>query len=93
MDTPGGEITYTSIEPQSENYSILMAMDKFGVIGFMVFAGSVKSIDYIAFLYKLVQEDLNQKAYQKSVFLMENASIHKSELFEESCIMPLIARI
>ena len=61
-----------------------MAMDKFGVIGFMVFAGSVKSIDYIAFLYNLVQEDLNQKAYRKTVFLMDNASIHKSELFEES---------
>ena len=70
--------------PESDNYSLLIAMDRWGIIGFMLFAGSVKTEDYIAFLYTLVENDLRDNAYKKTVFFMDNASIHTSNLFDES---------
>ena len=55
-----------------------------GIIGFMVFSGSIKTYDYIAFLYTLVKQDLTNNNYIKTIFFMDNASIHTSDLFKES---------
>ena len=79
-----GEKPYIKSDPESENFSVLMAFDRFGVISFMIFKESIKSEDYLAFLYQLVNNDLYDQFNKKVVFFMDNASIHKSKLFQES---------
>ena len=67
-----GQTPYAQSKSISQNYSIIMAMDNFGILGFMIFKESVKSEDYIAFLYKLVQEEISELNNKKVIFLMDN---------------------
>ena len=59
---------YAQSKSISPNYIIIMAMDNFGIHGFMILKESVKSEDYIAFLYKLVQEEISELHNKKVIF-------------------------
>ena len=61
-----------------------MAMSDLGILGFVLFDGSCKSIDFIGFLYNFIQKDLNHLENKHITFFMDNASIHKSKLFKNN---------
>jgi len=67
---------------KSINYSLLAAMDINGIIGWMVFQGSVKKEDFFAFMMELVKR-YNHTLWKDTnpVFFMDNANIHKSKDF------------
>ena len=61
-----------------------MSMDRYGIISYMIFTAGVKSEDFIAYLYSMVQREYDDFRNKKLVFFMDNCSIHKSELFQNS---------
>ena len=78
-----GQTAYVKTLPISRNYSVAMAMSDLGILGFMLFDGSCKSIDFIGFLYSLIQRDLNHLENKYVTFFMDNASIHKSKILKK----------
>ena len=64
-----GKSAYIDSLPISKNYSAAMAMSYFGMLGFMLFDGSCKSIDFMGFLYKMIQSDLKNLKIRELRFL------------------------
>ena len=77
-----GKSAYINSLPISKNYSTAMAMSDFGILGFMLFDGSCKSIDFMGFLYKMIQSDSQNFENKRITFFMDNASILKSKVFK-----------
>jgi len=79
-----GTSPYFESAPESVNYSIVMSMDRYGIVSYMVFTESIKTEDFIAYLYLMVPKEYDDFKNKKLVFFMDNCSIHKSEMFKNS---------
>ena len=80
--TKKGKVMSAIRPPKSTNYSLLAAMDLKRIVGWMVFRGSVKKEDYFSFLMSL-NKIFSQTQFKSlnPIFFMDNAKIHKSELY------------
>ena len=58
-----------------------MAMNRWGLIGFMVFEGGMNTNDFLIFLNEMISNDLLKNINKKFCFFLDNASIHKSKRF------------
>ena len=68
------------VPPKSENISLLAAVSDDGILGFMVFKGSVKGNDYGAFILKLIDSnEIIKNNLENYVFCMDNARIHAAK--------------
>ena len=64
------------------NYSVVVALDIEGMVGWMIFRGSLKGKDFFIFLMELIKENDSTKWKNKNpVFFMDNASIHRTKNF------------
>lgn len=73
----------STISPfKSTNYSVIAAMSCNGLLGFQILKGSAKSEDFCGFFANLTNY-LGLDKEGSYVFLMDNASIHKSKLFHK----------
>jgi len=67
--------------PKSKNYSVIVAMDVDGYVGIKVVKGGVKGPEFISFMVdicKILDDRIRKK---KTIFFMDNASIHRSKDF------------
>ena len=71
-----GQTPSITSKPESRNYSIVIAMDNYGILGYMIFTEGVKSEDYILFLYTFVTQEFLEMSTKKVIFFMDNCSIH-----------------
>ena len=76
-----GKQLNASKPPKSKNYSVIVAMDINGYLGVKVVKGGVKGPEFISFMFELCTSERNRISQKKTVFLMDNASIHKSKDF------------
>jgi len=64
---------------KSINFSLLVALDIEGIVGWMLFRGSVKTADFFTFLMEMIEKnDLSRWGEKYPVYFMDNAKIHKA---------------
>ena len=76
-----GKQLNASKPPKSKNYSVIVAMDINGYLGIKVVKGGVKGPEFISFMFELFTAEKARIKQKKTVFLMDNAKIHKSKDF------------
>jgi len=76
-----GNSFYARKPPKSKNYSVISALDSNGMLGIKIVRGGVKGPEFIAFMFDLCKGEEERLSKKKVVFLMDNASIHRSKLF------------
>ena len=76
---PKGDRISADMEKKSSNYSYIGAIDYLGLIGFMIFKGSVKQEDFFGFLCLLLQRIEDNTSTTNFVFFMDNARTHHSK--------------
>jgi transposase len=67
---------------KSQNFSVVAAMDKDGILGFMVFIGGLTGSDYFGFLNKMLATETGRLGGEDVVFFMDNAPIHRTNLIK-----------
>ena len=68
---------------KSTNYSVVAATTSEQLVALQIFKGSVKSQDFCGFFANLTNY-LSETKPDSYVFLMDNASIHKSKIFQNA---------
>ena len=77
---PEGLKITSDMEKKLSNYSYIGAIDYLGLIGFMIFKGSVEQEDFFGFLCLLIQK-IEDRSTTNFVFFMDNAKTHHSKNF------------
>lgn len=79
---PKGKPISIDIPQKSINYSLIGAVTKDELIGFMVFKGSINTVLFLGFLLLLLKQIIRdeEKNLDKCIFILDNASIHRSFL-------------
>ena len=67
--------------PKSKNYSVIVAMDIYGYVGLKIIRGGVKGPEFISFMFELSSSESRKVSKKNTIFLMDNAKIHKSKDF------------
>jgi len=77
-----GKMCYKAVKPVLKRYNLLLAVDKNGVVGFIIRQGNFESKSFCDFIIKLSKKLLlkDPSNYQNIIFYMDNATFHRGQI-------------